>query len=74
MAPDRVAPLLAVDAQRRTMPTHCFATAVFVAGRVRRPVFSVMSASFNPRPSPQRRFSFGTRTRSKVRRPFWMPL
>ena len=29
---------------------------------MRRPVFSVMRASFRPLPSPQRRFSFGTRT------------
>ena len=40
------------------------------AGSVRRPVFSVMSASFRPLPSPQRRFSFGTRTPWKRMTPF----
>ena len=35
------------------------------AGIVRRPVFSVISASFRPSPSPQRRFSFGMKTSLK---------
>ena len=40
------------------------------SGSVRRPVLSVMSASFSPLPSPQSRFSFGTRTFVKRMTPF----
>ena len=40
------------------------------AGSVSRPVFSVTSASFRPLPSPQSRFSFGTRTLVKRMTPF----
>ena len=37
---------------------------------MRRPVFSVTSASFSPRPSAQSRFSFGTFTFVKRMTPF----
>ena len=46
------------------------ATAAHEAGSVSRPVFSVTSASFRPRPSPRSRFSFGTRTFVKRMTPF----
>ena len=45
-----------------------------LAGSVRRPVFSVMSASLRPLPSPQRMFSFGTRTFVKRITPFSIAL
>ena len=41
-----------------------------LAGSVRRPVFSVTSASFRPFPSPQMMFSLGTRTSLKPITPF----
>ena len=43
------------------------------AGIVSRPVLSVMSASFRPLPSPQSRFSLGTRTLVKRSTAFSMP-
>ena len=44
------------------------------AGIDRRPVFSVIRASFSPLPSPQSRFSFGTFTSLNVSTPLDRPL
>ena len=42
------------------------------AGKVNRPVFSVIRANFRPKPSPQRMFSEGTVTLLNLMTPFWM--
>ena len=49
-------------AQRRAISRQRFPAATEEIGNVSRPVFSVMSASFNPLPSPHSTFSLGTRT------------
>jgi hypothetical protein len=42
------------------------------AGRVKRPVFRVIRASFRPLPSPRMMFFAGTFTSSNLMTPFWM--
>ena len=60
-------------AQFRTISRHRLPAATEDAGRVRRPVLSVMSASLRPLPSFQRMFSRGTRTSWKRITPFSIP-
>ena len=57
------------DHQRETF-SIAFDPPAALAGSVRRPVFSVVSASFRPFPSPQRMFSRGTFTLVKRINPF----
>ena len=61
-------------AQRRANWSARFEPATAEAGRVRRPVFRVMSASLRPLPSPHRTFSTGTFTLVKRMIPFSMAL
>ena len=62
-------------------PAHCRQTSSEAlpaveqnAGSDKRPVLSVINASFKPSPSPQSRFSFGTRTSVKRMTPLDRPL
>ena len=48
--------------QRREISRQRFPAATDEMGSVRRPVFSVIRASFRPLPSPHSTFSRGTRT------------
>src|SRR5437879_12637168 len=49
-------------AQRREISRQRLPAATEEMGRVRRPVFNVINASFSPLPSPHSTFSFGTLT------------
>ena len=61
-------------AHRRAISSARFAPATADAGSVSRPVFSVMSASLRPLPSPQSTFSTGTFTSVKRMMPFSIAL
>ncbi len=61
-------------AQRRAISRQRLPPATADAGRVRRPVLSVMSASLSPLPSPQSTFSTGTFTLVKRMMPFSIAL
>ncbi len=62
-----------LPAQSRSIAREPLPAMVQKAGRARRPVLRVMSASFRPLPSPHRRFSRGTFTSVKRRTPLDRP-
>ncbi len=72
---DRLAPLHPLGCpSARDLAAPAWRRPTADAGSVSRPVFSVMSASLRPLPSPQSTFSSGTLTFVKRMMPFSMPL